>query len=142
MATAGLSLLDSTGQWLGVHVESEQQLAALAEKGLPTEVVRVMQDRGLSPSEVYALVIPQRTLEQRRSWRETLNRDESERAIRMARVLAFAQRVLGSEEKAFRWLREPKRRFEGRTPLPMCVTGSGAQLVEEMLIQIDEGMFA
>ena len=142
MSSVASSLLDSIGQWLGVHPDSELQLASLAEQGLPTEVVRVMSDRGLSQSEVYSLVIPQRTLKHRRSRKENLNRDESDRAIRTARVLALAQRVLGSEEKALRWMREPKRRFDGRTPLQFCVTGTGAQLVEEMLIQIDEGMFA
>lgn len=142
MSTAGSSLLDSIGAWLGVRPHSELQLVTLAEQGLPTEVVRAMAERGLSQTEVYSLVIPQRTLKHRRSRREALNRDESDRAIRTARVLALAQGVLGSEEKALRWMREPKRRFEGRTPLQMCVTGAGAQIVEEMLIQIDEGMFA
>ena len=142
MSVAGSSLLESIGKWLGVRPQSELQLATLAEQGLPTEVLRVMSDRGLSQSEVYSLVIPQRTLKHRRSRKESLNRDESDRAIRTARVLALAQRVLGSEEKALRWMREPKRRFEGRTALQMCVTGAGTQLVEEMLIQIDEGMFA
>lgn len=101
-----------------------------------------MSDRGLSQSEVYSLVIPQRTLKHRRIRKENLNRKESDRAIRTARILALAQRVLGSAERALRWMRESKRRFAGRTPLDLCVTGAGAQLVEEMLIQIDEGMFA
>ena len=136
------SLLESIGDWLGVRPQSELQLASLAEKGLPTEVVSVMSGRGLSRSEVYSLIIPQRTLKHRRSRKESLNRDESDRAIRTARVLSLAQRVFGSEEKALRWMRAPKRRFEGRTPLQMSVTGAGTQLVEEMLIQIDEGIFA
>ncbi|MBV8829535.1 MAG: DUF2384 domain-containing protein, partial [Acidobacteriaceae bacterium] len=32
--------------------------------------------------------------------------------------------------------------FEGETPMHMLETEAGARLVEEMLIQIDEGMFA
>ena len=142
MSTAPSSLLDSIGAWLGVRPQSELQLATLAEQGLSTEAVRVLSDRGLSQSEVYSLVIPQRTLKHRRSRKESLSRDESDRAIRTARVLALAERVLGSEDRALRWMREPKRRFEGRTPFQMCVTGAGTQLVEEMLVQIDEGMFA
>jgi uncharacterized protein (DUF2384 family) len=39
-------------------------------------------------------------------------------------------------------MREPRARFEGRTPLEMMVTEAGGRLVEEMLLQIDEGMFA
>jgi putative toxin-antitoxin system antitoxin component (TIGR02293 family) len=142
MRSAASSLLQYIGHWLGVQPESELQLASLAETGLPTNVVRIMYDRGLSHSEVDSLVIPQRTLKHRRSRKENLSRDESDRAIRAARVLGLAERVLGSEDKALRWMREPKRRFEGRSPLQMCVTGAGSQLVEEMLVQIDEGMFA
>lgn len=142
MSAAGSSLLESIGEWLGIRPRSELQLATLAEEGLPNEVVHVLSEGGLSQSEVYSLVIPQRTLKHRRSRKESLSRDESDRAIRTARVLALSQRVLGSREKALRWMREPKRRFNGRTPLQMCVTGAGAQLVEEMLTQIDEGMFA
>jgi len=39
-------------------------------------------------------------------------------------------------------MRQPKARFQGRTPLQMMVTEAGGRLVEEMLLQIDEGMFA
>jgi putative toxin-antitoxin system antitoxin component (TIGR02293 family) len=68
--------------------------------------------------------------------------EESDRAVRLARITALAEEVFGSEEKAFRWLRKPKRRFGSRTPLEMLGTEAGARLVEEMLYQIDEGMAA
>ena len=45
-------------------------------------------------------------------------------------------------EKARRWLTKPKIRFEERSPLTMMHTDLGSRQVEEMLIQIDEGMFA
>ncbi len=48
----------------------------------------------------------------------------------------------GAETAALNWLRAPKRRFEGRSPIQMLSTETGGRLVEEMLIQIDEGMFA
>jgi putative toxin-antitoxin system antitoxin component (TIGR02293 family) len=142
LSSAPSTLLEAIGHWLGVYPDSDLQLAVLAEQGLPTEVVRTLSSRGLSPSEVHSLVIPQRTLKDRLSRKENLSRDESDRAIRAARVLALSERVLGSKERALRWMREPKRRFEGRTPLDLSGTAAGAQLVEQMLIQIDEGMFA
>jgi len=40
------------------------------------------------------------------------------------------------------WLEEPKKRFDRRTPLEMLRTETGGRLVEEFLVQIDEGMFA
>jgi uncharacterized protein (DUF2384 family) len=53
-----------------------------------------------------------------------------------------AVRVIGEKEKALYWLGEPKRRFEGRTPIQMLRTDLGGRMVEEMLGQIYYGMFA
>jgi uncharacterized protein (DUF2384 family) len=39
-------------------------------------------------------------------------------------------------------MRTPKRRFRGKSPLEAIATEPGGRLVEEMLIQIDEGIFA
>jgi uncharacterized protein (DUF2384 family) len=39
-------------------------------------------------------------------------------------------------------MRKPKKRFEGDTSMNMLQTEAGARLVEQMLIQLDEGMFA
>ena len=49
---------------------------------------------------------------------------------------------MGDQESALDWLRAPKRRFEGRSPLGMLSTETGGRLVEQMLIQLDDGMFA
>jgi putative toxin-antitoxin system antitoxin component (TIGR02293 family) len=138
----GELLLDEIGNWIGSEPASEFQLASLAEDGLPTVVVKTLLDRGLSTSEVYSIVIPLRTLKHRKSRHERLSREESDRAIRAARVLARAQQVMGSRAEALDWMRETKQRFNGRTPFQMLQTETGGRLVEEMLIQIDEGMFA
>jgi putative toxin-antitoxin system antitoxin component (TIGR02293 family) len=50
--------------------------------------------------------------------------------------------VFGDDAKAGRWLRKAKQRFEGRTPLEVLRTEAGARLVEEMLLQLDFGIFA
>ena len=60
----------------------------------------------------------------------------------MARVYALALRVFGNPEKARRWLSKAKTDFNEQTPLSMLRTDLGGRQVEEMLIQIDEGMFA
>jgi putative toxin-antitoxin system antitoxin component (TIGR02293 family) len=134
--------LKQMGEWIGSEPASEIQLTSLAEDGLPTGVVKILMDHGLSTTEVYSIVIPQRTLKHRKSRQERLSRDESDRAIRAARVLAHAQNVMGGEREALQWMRETKQRFNGRTPFEMLQTEAGGRLVEEMLIQIDEGMFA
>jgi putative toxin-antitoxin system antitoxin component (TIGR02293 family) len=57
------------------------------------------------------------------------------------RLYRFAVNVFGEQERALRWLGKPKHDFEERTPIQMLRTESGGRLVEEMLVQIEEGMF-
>ena len=134
--------MEHVGDWLGAEPSSELDLVKLAEEGLSTKVVGVLTNHGLTSAEVYSIVIPQRTLKHRQSRKERLSREESGRAIRAARILARTQTVFGSDEKALKWMRHPKQRFSGRTPIEMLATEAGGRLVEDMLIQIDEGMVA
>ena len=50
--------------------------------------------------------------------------------------------LLGDDKVALDWLRARRQRFDGRTPMQMLCTETGGRLVEQMLLQIDEGMFA
>ena len=142
VALALTDWLNAAGQWIGKRPESEFDLARYAESGLSTDVIRIMTGHGLTSTEVDALVIPNRTLKHRRSRRQRLSREESDRAIRLARVLARAATVFGNGEKALRWMRRESARFDGRSPMQMLATEAGGRLVEEALVQIDEGMFA
>jgi uncharacterized protein (DUF2384 family) len=49
--------------------------------------------------------------------------------------------VYGSRERALGWLRRANPRLEGRTPLSLLKTDTGSRMVEELLVEIDEGMF-
>lgn len=138
----GAKLNDYFEHWLGTPANSEQKVMRLVEGGLPTKVINHLVERGLTRREVFDVIIPSRTLKHRRSRHQSLSKEESERAVRTARVLARAQAVLGDEKAALEWLRAPKRRFDGRAPLQMLSTEPGGRLVEQMLLQIDEGMFA
>ena len=141
-ATTAKKLRDYFEYWLGTPIESEQSIVHLVEAGLPLKVINRLIERGLSKDEVFSIIVNPRTLKHRRNRREPLSKEESERAVRTVRILARAQAVFGSETPALNWLRIPKTRFEGRSPIQMLSTETGGRLVEEMLIQIDEGMFA
>lgn len=54
----------------------------------------------------------------------------------------MGQQVFGESKRVWRWLRKPKRRFDGQTPMEMLATEAGARLVEEMIAQIDDGLAA
>ena len=135
-------LQDEFEDFLGRRTGSEQDLVRLVESGLPLAVLNRLMQRGLSKAEVFGVIIPARTLKHRKSKRQPLSKEESERVVRTIRILATANAVLGDDNSALAWLRSPKKRFEGRAPIQMLATEPGGRLVEEMLIQIDEGMFA
>jgi|SRR5579862_1876407 len=97
---------------------------------------------GIQFRDIYEVVIPARTLKHRKARKENLTADESDKLARLIRVFDHAVSVLGDKEKALHWLNEPKRRFDGRTPIQMLRTELGGRMVEEMLGQIEYGMFA
>lgn len=113
------------------------------EAGVPLATIAAfLAKSGLALKDVHDTVIPARTLKHRRARRETLTPDESDKLARLVRVFDHGVRVFGDPDRARSWLTKPKRRFHDRTPVEMLRTDTGARLVEEMLIQIDEGMFA
>jgi putative toxin-antitoxin system antitoxin component (TIGR02293 family) len=128
---------------LGINpLRSDRDLARLVEQRLPLASVESLSKHGLTDEEIYRLIVPRRTLVHRKSRREPLTHDESDRAVRIARMASLAEEVFGDDAKAARWLRKPKSRFDGRTPFDLLSTDAGARLVEEMLLQLDYGFTA
>ena len=97
---------------------------------------------GYSDEEIFTLVVPKRTLARRRAADEPLTVEETDKALRLARIAVQAERVFGEPEKAHRWLRKAKRDLKGGTPLAYLASEAGARVVEEMLHRIEHGMFA
>lgn len=128
---------------LGVNpLRSDRDLARLVEQRLPLTSVESLAKHGMSDEEIYRLIVPRRTLVHRKSRREPLTHEESDRAVRIARMASLAEEVFGDDAKAARWLRKPKSRFDGRAPFELLSTEAGARLVEEMLLQLDYGFTA
>ena len=137
------NLLRRVEKILGVaRLRSDQDLVKLVEDGLATNAIDDVRRAGVTDEEIYSLIVPRRTLTHRRSRREPLSRDESDRAVRLARLAALAEQVFGEPTRAWHWLRMPKRQFAGRSPVQFMATEAGARLVEELLHRIDEGMAA
>lgn len=137
------TLLKRVQEMLGVpRLRSEQDLVKLVEDRLATGAIEGLRRSGLTDDEIYSLIVPRRTLTHRRARREALSREESDRAVRLARIAALGEQVFGDSERAWSWLRAAKRQFHGRSPLRLTATEAGARLVEELLYRIDEGMAA
>jgi putative toxin-antitoxin system antitoxin component (TIGR02293 family) len=129
-------------EWLGVKsAASEQEILRIVEERLAASVIKRLLGLGLERAEIDATVIPSRTLQHRRSRRERLTLEESDRVLRMVRILSTAEAVYGSRERALGWLRRPHPRLDGRSPISLVKTDTGSRIVEELLTQIDEGMF-
>ncbi len=98
--------------------------------------------RGYSEDEIFALVVPKRTLARRKAANEPLTVEETDKALRLERIAVQAERVFGDADKAHRWLRKAKRELKGETPLAWLASEAGARVVEEMLFRIEHGIFA
>jgi putative toxin-antitoxin system antitoxin component (TIGR02293 family) len=120
---------------------SEMDVVKLVHNRLPLSVIDRLLAEGVTKQEI-SLVAPPRTIAHRRANEERLTIDESDRAVRLARVVAQTESVFGNKDKALAWLRQPMKRFEGNTPIEMLASDVGSRLVEEALVQIDEGFFA
>jgi putative toxin-antitoxin system antitoxin component (TIGR02293 family) len=130
------------GEWLGVETpSSESDLLRIVEDRFATEIISRLVSLGLERAELDSVVIASRTLQHRRSRREKLSVEESDRVLRMARVLSMAENTYGSRERALAWLRRPIQRLNNRSPLSLLTTETGTRIVEDTLTQIDEGMF-
>jgi putative toxin-antitoxin system antitoxin component (TIGR02293 family) len=107
---------------------------------MDTSALRALQ--GYSDEEIYNLVVPKRTLARRTAEKQPLSAQETDRAVRLARIGKMAEQVFGNADKAHRWLRKPKPSLQGETPLNYLASETGARVVEEMLTRIDHGILS
>jgi len=95
---------------------------------------------GIPIKQLLTSVIPPRTLKHRRERNEPLSPEESDRLARVAKIYELAIKVYGDREGGKNFLVRPKRRLDEQTPLEVMRTGTGGEAVQEMLIQLAEGM--
>ncbi|MGH9478383.1 MAG: antitoxin Xre-like helix-turn-helix domain-containing protein [Terriglobales bacterium] len=88
------------GAWLGLPAPAtEGDALKMVEGRLAPSAVKRLAELGLQRTEVDAVVIPSRTLQHRRSRREKLTVEESDRVLRVVRVLALAESVYGTRAR-------------------------------------------
>ncbi|MBI2716103.1 MAG: DUF2384 domain-containing protein [Rhizobiales bacterium] len=129
-------------QGLGTDVSSEADLARVVHHGIRLSVLGFVERAGFSKQEIEHFIIPARTLRHRKTKREPLTLDESDRVVRLTRIQALAEDVFGDIDKANRWLRKDLGILDGKSPLDVARTESGARVVEQILAKIDWGAAA
>lgn len=142
MAATAESPLISSATALGVRVASVEALRKKVEHGFAYSAFeRLRAAIDLPAGEVAALVqIPERTLA-RRKQKGTLRPTESERVLRIARVLTKAVGLFeGDREAALAWLAAPNRALGAERPLDLARTEVGAREVEDLIGRLEHGI--
>jgi putative toxin-antitoxin system antitoxin component (TIGR02293 family) len=125
-------------------IRKADDLVEQVRAGLPASTVTMLAGvLSLQRAQVAKrLNIPVRTLSRRLATKSRLTHEESDRTLRMARVVALANEILGTEEKASRWMVAPNRALGGKRPFDQLDTELGVRSVEEVLQRIAYGMYS
>lgn len=109
--------------------------------GLPIGELNPLVRLGFTDEELAdTLDTSRRTLVRRRASKAPLSAGESDRLVRLARIVAQAMReAFETPEQAVRWLREPNTALGGQVPLDTLRAESGAALVRRLLGSIAYG---
>lgn len=121
-----------------IHVRDDDgPLYQAVRAGFPLGVIDELPRKTfLSSADVSRLIINRRTATHRRNRNQPLTPEESERVVRILRAIELAFDAFGSEEKAQRWLRKPKRFLDGQAPLDALETETGGRIIHQKLIAL------
>lgn len=119
---------------------TDQTIHEMIEAGLSASSIKTLCDSGTLSPEERDRIIPLKTLKTKLVNNQQLTVGESDRLFRMAHIIAMAEVIFGDVEKAKHWLSKPKSRLSGKSPNAMLSTTQGTHRVEELLIQVAEGM--
>ncbi|SCM71405.1 Toxin-antitoxin system antitoxin component family [uncultured Pleomorphomonas sp.] len=127
---------------LGKTIRNTRDLIAAVRAGFPAATVEYVVDAGkMSLTEVDFAVMPRKTLTRRRK-AGMLTAEQSDRLVRVARVIALAEETFGSPDKAKAWLRRETSPLGGVSPMSLLDTTEGAAQVEQLLNRIAYGVAA
>lgn len=118
------------------------ELIRKIQKGLRFSELETLQNSIDLPFEQLAakLAISRSTL-QRRKAAGRLSPDESDKVMRLSRLLEHAKNVFGDIERARAWLKFPQRGLGGAVPLDYAETEVGAREVDDLLGRIEYSVY-
>jgi putative toxin-antitoxin system antitoxin component (TIGR02293 family) len=122
----------------------DTDLRTVTRLGLPVQTLSQLAEKLDVERKALAKVvgISDRTLSRRLANDSKLSADESDRTMRVARVMAQATDTFGNATKAAHWLKTPNAVMEGETPLSLLDTDAGVKWVETILGRIDYGIYS
>ena len=137
--------MTTIAQRLSLPLDDDIKLAERVKAGIPASAIQLLTDLLLlgSIARTAELVhMSAKTAERRVRSQARLEPDESERVVRLIRVLNLAETALESKENARKWMAKPLEILGGKTPLEMSATEPGARAVEQALGRLEHGVFA
>ena len=147
-STPRISSISFKGKIIGKlskkDVTDRQVLIKCIRAGLNVSVVQILADelRVNQKRLAQILSIPTTTFT-RRMKAGTLNPEESDRVVRIARLKEIALDLMnGDEDAAVAWLHTPKAILANESPLDHAKTEVGARDVEELIGRISHGVFS
>lgn len=125
-------------------VDSDADLTLLTREGLPVGTLTLLAEELSIERKTLARVvgISDRTLSRRLAKNERLSAEESDRTVRLARIVALTTDTLGDSQKASSWLQTPNRVLDGQRPLDLLDTDTGVRSVETVLARIEYGLYS
>lgn len=129
---------------LGLKAYDTPTLHARVRAGLSFAALQRLLRVTALPMHVAAAIlhIPPRTL-QRRRVAGRLQPDESDRLVRLSRIIGKAIELFeGDPEGARQWLGAPVTALGGATPLALSQTGPGSLEVEQLIGRLEHGVYS
>lgn len=129
----------STAETLGADLQLAERIA----KGFPARAVDELIESGLVEAAVmYEIVVPRRTLADRKQKKKPLSPEQSDRLARVLRIYTRAAEAIGDVTRASRWLHKDNRALGGRRPIELLGSDAGARAVEKVLGRIEHGVIS
>jgi putative toxin-antitoxin system antitoxin component (TIGR02293 family) len=124
----------------GVAPRSTIEMVEAVRTGFPYPTFTVISQRlELSQEKTAELLrLPLRTMQRRQD--DRLDAEQSERVLRLARLILRATEVFGDTRKAMHWLFKPNRSLNAVTPVSLVDTDIGMQEAEDVLGRIEHGI--
>jgi putative toxin-antitoxin system antitoxin component (TIGR02293 family) len=144
MTVAAITAVLGGRKVLKRKVTSDNDLRVITREGLPVKTLPALAEELDVERRILAKVvgISDRTLSRRLASGSKLSAEESDRTMRVARVMAQATDTFGNAEKAAHWLKAPNRVMDGETPLSLLDTDAGVKWVETILGRIAWGVYS
>jgi putative toxin-antitoxin system antitoxin component (TIGR02293 family) len=135
------SLYERIGKILGARMKTQEDAFLIVQDGLPGNAYKklVAYAPGLT-----RVIISESTLRRRLRPQAKFTGEETEKLLRVSKLVVMAEEMFGDMGEAMRWLNEPADFIPERpavAPIELARTEVGAEIVENALLRAAHGIY-